>query len=1030
MAALISKDVLDIENILSLNPRVQTTASVVSSSKTKQNKMHWKRNDTKGCSSCPPLQNNFDDIKHTTLSERGALREAARCLKCADAPCQKSCPTQLDIKSFITSISNKNYYGSAKAIFSDNPLGLTCGMVCPTSDLCVGGCNLYASEEGPINIGGLQQFATEVFKQMRVPQIRDPSLPPLSELPETYRAKVALLGCGPASISCATFLARLGYTNLTVFEKQNYIGGLSSAEIPQYRLPYSVVDFEVELMKDLGVKVETGRALCTNDLTIQKLKDDGFAAVFVGIGMPNPKKIPIFEKLTEEMGFYTSKDFLPQVAKASKAGMCSCKSQLPKLHGRVVVLGAGDTAFDCATSALRCGARRVFVIFRKGFTNIRAVPEEMDLAKDEKCEFLPFLAPRHVTIKNGRVAGMEFVRTEQTDGGEWVEDEEETIKLKVDFIISAFGSGLTDDDVKVAMAPVKFNRWGTPEVDATTMATSEPGVYCGGDIAGVAQTTVESVNDGKQASWHIHKYLQSLGSITVTEPPALPRFFTPIDAVDVSVEVCGLRFDNPFGLASAPPTTTSAMIRRSFEQGWAFALTKTFSLDKDLVTNVSPRIVRGTTSGHLFGPGQGSFLNIELISEKTAAYWCQSITELKKDFPEKVLIASIMCSYSKEDWFLLAKKAESAGADALELNLSCPHGMGERGMGLACGQDPEMVRNICRWVREAVKIPFFAKLTPNVTSIVAIAKAAHEGGADGVTATNTVSGLMGIKGHGEAWPNIGKEKRTTYGGVSGNAIRPIALRAVSAIARELPGFPILATGGIDSAEAGLQFLHAGASVLQVCSAIQNQDFTLIEDYVSGLKALLYLRSLEDLEGWDGQSPPTIKHQQGKPIPKLSELVGKGLPSFGPYKLERTKILADHHKSSDLLDERNLPPAIRPSLKPQKPVPNVKDVIGRALSMIGTYGDLNNKEQVVALIDEDMCINCGKCYMTCNDSGYQAIEFDPETHLPKVTSDCTGCNLCLSVCPIIDCIKMVTRTTPYIPKRGIPVKQSSVILTTN
>lgn len=108
------------------------------------------------------------DIKHTTLSERAALKEAARCLKCADAPCQKSCPTQLDVKSFITSIANKNYYGAAKAIFSDNPLGLTCGMVCPTSDLCVGGCNLQASEEGPINIGGLQQYATDVRRSLQL----------------------------------------------------------------------------------------------------------------------------------------------------------------------------------------------------------------------------------------------------------------------------------------------------------------------------------------------------------------------------------------------------------------------------------------------------------------------------------------------------------------------------------------------------------------------------------------------------------------------------------------------------------------------------------------------------------------------------------------------------------------------------------------------------------------------------------------------------------------------------------------------
>lgn len=120
--------------------------------------------------------------------------------------------------------------------------------------------------------------------------------------------------------------------------------------------------------------------------------------------------------------------------------------------------------------------------------------------------------------------------------------------------------------------------------------------------------------------------------------------------------------------------------------------------------------------------------------------------------------------------------------------------------GLACGQDPELVRNICLWVREAVKIPFFAKLTPNVTDILQIAKAAKEGKADGVTATNTVSGLMGLRPDSSAWPSVGQKQRTTYGGVSGNAIRPIALRAVTHIARHLPGFPILATGGIDSAE--------------------------------------------------------------------------------------------------------------------------------------------------------------------------------------------------------------------------------------
>lgn len=1014
--ASLSRDIPDIENLLQLNPKVHEFATHMPSANTRAAKKLWKRNQEKGCQSCEQLTKNFEDIKHTTLSERGALREAARCLKCADAPCQKSCPTQLDVKSFITSIANKNYYGAARAIFSDNPLGLTCGMVCPTSDLCVGGCNLYASEEGPINIGGLQQFATEVFKSLRIPQVRDRRVS-TADLPESYRSRIAMIGCGPASISCATYLARLGYSDITIFEKQEYAGGLSSSEIPQFRLPFDVVSFEVELMKDLGVKVESGKALdAAGGFTIDSLRKQGFAAIFLGIGLPDPKKHPIFQGLSTVHGFYTSKDFLPRVAAASKAGMCACKTRLPVLHGNAIVLGVGDTAFDCATSALRCGARKVFIVFRKGFTNIRAVPEEMELAKEEKCEFLPFMNPAKIITKDGRISAVEFYRTEQTEDGQWVDDDEQIVRLKADFVISAFGSGISDPNVIKALYPLKLNNNDLPHVDPVTMKTSIPWLFCGGDLAGVAHTTVESVNDGKTASWSIHRYIQSLSSIAEGDVPRLPLFYTPIDYVDVSIEVCGLKFEHPFGLASAPPTTSSAMIRRGFEQGWAFALTKTFSLDKDLVTNVSPRIVRGTTSGHLFGPGQGSFLNIELISEKTAAYWCRSVTELKADFPDKVIIASIMCGYNREDWTEIAQMAESAGADGLELNLSCPHGMGERGMGLACGQSAMTVRDICTWVREAVKIPFFAKLTPNVTEIVEIAQAAYEGKADGVTATNTVSGLMGIQStDAVAWPNVGLERRTTYGGISGNAMRPIALRDVSAIGNAIPGFPILATGGIDSADTGLQFLHAGATLIQVGSAVQNQDFTVVEDYVTGLKALLYLQSL-GLEGWQGQSPPTPNHQRGKPVQRLN--IDSTLPHFGPYQKQRERLTAEQKITEDLLDKKHQPEPHRPARQPIHPVPRVKDVIGKALPKIGSYESLDNKHQVVALINDDMCINCGKCYMTCNDSGYQAISFDAETHLPRVTDDCTGCTLCASVCPIIDCITMVPKTIPHKIKRGI------------
>ncbi|KAL0281629.1 UNVERIFIED_CONTAM: hypothetical protein PYX00_002557 [Menopon gallinae] len=726
----------------------------------------------------------------------------------------------------------------------------------------------------------------------------------------------------------------------------------------------------------------------------------GYEAVFIGIGLPKPKKTDIFRNLSGYHGYYTSKDFLPRVALGSKPGMSDRRHEIPKLRGNVIVLGAGDTAFDCATSALRCGAHRVYIAFRKGFTGIRAVPEEVELAIHEKCEFLPFSTVSKVLRDgNGKISGLEF-----SNG----------LCIEARFVVSAYGSTLGDSDDE-ALEDLRLED-GVLRVDEETMETGRPGVFAGGDVTKIGETTVESVNDGKTAAWNIHKYLRNKKGMSVPEQPVLPKFYTVIDEVDLSVEVCGIKFENPFGLASAPPTTSSAMIRRAFEAGWAFAVTKTFALDKDMVTNVSPRIVKGTTSRYHYGPEQGSFLNIELISEKCEAYWCRSIAELKRDFPTKVIIASIMCSYNKSDWTELARKAEKSGADALELNLSCPHGMGESGMGLACGQKPELVRDIASWVREAVRIPFFVKLTPNITDIVEIAKAAREGKADGVSAINTVSGLMSLRSDSTPWPCVGFQKRTTYGGVSGNATRPLGLRAVSAIAKALPGFPILGIGGIDSADVGFQYIQCGASVLQVCSAVQNQDFTVVDDYIIGLKTLVYLSQIDELADWDGQSPPTPKHQKGKRVHTYVDENGKVITYFGEGKSIRESKAAAENAGRDLLEEKLRPQRV--VYGPKKPVPRLESFVGRAVSRIGAYKELDNREQVVALIDYDMCINCGKCYMACNDSGYQAIEFDPETHIPNVTDRCTGCTLCLSVCPIIDCIRMVPRCVPLVVNRGL------------
>eukprot|EP00300_Choanocystis_sp_HF-7_P007476 c15313_g1_i2.p1 GENE.c15313_g1_i2~~c15313_g1_i2.p1 ORF type:complete len:1010 (+),score=203.26 c15313_g1_i2:39-3068(+) len=1007
-------DGYSLEQILEVDPRKPQVANMIPNHRVKKNQEHFKRNIL-----TPGTQraNDFEDIKPTTLTERGALFEARRCLKCVDAPCQRSCPTSIDIKSFINCIANSNYYGAARYILSDNPLGLTCGMICPTEELCRGGCNLFAAEEGPINIGGLQQFATEVFMKMNVPQIRDPSAPPLSALPESYHAKIALIGAGPASISAATFLARLGYHSVTIFEREAFIGGLSTTEIPSYRLPFQVVQWEVDQAKDIGVQIVHGVTLGADGVTVQSFRDKGYEAVFVGVGNPQPKRVAIFDGLTPEHGFLTSKDFLPAVMKASKAGACTGQS-LPKLHGHVLVLGAGDTAMDCATSAFRCGARRVTLVFRKGFTGIRAVPEEVDLARNEFAEFLPFKEPKAV-IRNdeGRVVAMEFYHTDIDESGAYYTDREQWTRVKADFIVSAFGAQLTDPAVLAAMAPLALNEWGLLDVDPETMTSrAAPWVFAGGDAVG-SGTTVAAVNDGKNAAWAIHKYLQAAHGIPIASAPALPLYYCAIDTIDLSVELCGIKFLNPFGLASATPATSGEMISRAFKAGWAFAVTKTFSLEKDLVTNISPRIVRGTTSGHNYGPGQSSFLNIELISEKTPTYWCNYIREVKAEFPLHIIIASIMCSYNKEDWQELARRAIEAGSDALELNLSCPHGMGERGMGLACGQDAVLVRDICSWVKEVATIPFFCKLTPNITDVREIARAAKAGGADGVTAINTISGLMDVRADATAWPRVGKEKKTTYGGMSGNATRPVGLKMVSSVARDMPGYPIMGAGGVESAETALQFIHCGAPLVQVCSAVQNYDFTLVEDLILGLKCHLYMQSRSDFAEWDGQTPP---HAQDR-LPRLAkasrESGARIPPKFGDYLAERQALRSSIAAATD--------PAAVPYTAVQtpvvdKPVPTVNEITGRALPNIGTYGDLDNKQQVIAVVDDELCWSCGACARTCLTSGYNAIKFDTTTHMPEILSSCTGCGLCQAVCPSRGCITMVPRPAdkPYAgPIRG-------------
>jgi dihydropyrimidine dehydrogenase (NADP+) len=912
-------------------------------------------------------------------TEKEAIAEASRCFKCADSPCQKACSTGIDIRMFIYQIQNKNYYGAAKTILSDNPLGLSCGALCPVSELCASTCNAHWLEGGTINIGKLQEYACKIFKEMRVKQIRDPNLS--KDLPKSYEDKIALIGCGPASISCASFLARLGYKNVHIYEKNEYGGGLVASEIPANRSNWEDLDWEVSLMTDLGVKIFYGKEFGRN-LTHDELIKADYTKIFFGVGF-DKAKTPLGKDIYMHPNVFNSKTFLPVVMENVKEGMKkSNKEKIYKMHGHVIVLGIGDTALDCARSALRLGADRVSVVFRRGFDDLRANDEIFDPSLQENINFIPYLTPKSVVYENNTITAVEFNEYYPNNQGKYEILKDEVRKIKCDFLITAFGSENTNKAVHELLldksGKVNFNR-------KTYQHNIYKDIYVGGDITGI-ENLVDAVNDGKVASWHMHKQIQESHGFKIDSSMKLPGFFSEIDQVDISIEMAGKKFDNPFGLASAPPTTSYPMIRRAFELGWGFAVVKTFTLDKDEVVNVSPRIYKSTVSPLQREP---AFANIELISEKKAKYWVEGAKDIKKDFPDKILVGSIMAAPIKKDWEELSDLCNEAGFDFLELNLSCPHGMPEKEMGRACSEHPDTVENITRWVVGRAKMPVFIKLSPNSTINQEISRRVKLAGGLGVSATNTMTSLMDPLGDWKPYPRVGEQNLVNYGGAAGSIIRPISLRIASEISRLNLGIEIMATGGIISAEHALWYnLYGGCSVFQVCSAVQEQDFSIINDYVTGLKALLYLHQREDLKkkGWMGQSPP-------------------------PTEMQKLKKFKNTFK---LWEQDEKPETINIS-----EIPNLRSLIGSNNKYISNNSDMDPDAQKFPFIDNDLCVNCGKCYLTCLDSGYQAIKFNNKSHKPEITQDCTGCGLCLAVCPVPGALIYDSRPKeyPYKPIRG-------------
>lgn len=303
--------------------------------------------------------------------------------------------------------------------------------------------------------------------------------------------------------------------------------------------------------------------------------------------------------------------------------------------------------------------------------------------------------------------------------------------------------------------------------------------------------------------------------------------------MSVSLEVYsnGLRFENPFILASAPPTATGVLIRNAFRKGWAGAVTKTIR-DEDVInSNVSPRLSAIKEKKSVIG-----LENIEMISDKPIGYWLKEIADIKNEYPEKILIGSIMGAEGTESWQKIARSVTGAGADALELNFSCPNGVTAQGLGLAIGQNISAIELITKAVKEVCNIPVIVKLTPNVTSIAEAARGAMRGGADGICAINTVSVLAGIDIETlTPLPNV--EGYSTFGGLSGRCIKPIGLRCVAEIAKETEA-PIYGAGGISSWRDAVEYIAVGARVVQICTEVMLSGISIIDGLKGGLAEYL------------------------------------------------------------------------------------------------------------------------------------------------------------------------------------------------
>lgn len=445
---------------------------------------------------------NFAEV-NLGYSAQIAVEEAQRCLECKDAPCSQSCPVNVKIPQFITRIVAGDNLGAVDTILEDNLLPAICGRVCPQENLCESQCVL-GKKGKPVAIGNLERYAADTTLDLR------------SKREELVKAepsgkKVALIGSGPASLACAGDLARMGH-DVTVYEALHAFGGVLIYGIPEFRLPKSIVSYEINSLKRVGVKFEKniiiGKTLTINEL----MKEQGVDAIFIGAGagLPNFLGIPGEELI----GIYSANELLTRV-NLMKAYQAESVTPVLDFHGKTIaVFGGGNTAMDSARTALRLGAAKVYIIYRRTADEMPARREEVIHAEEEGIEFVFLAAPLEFSgdekgwLKSVRLQCMELGEPDAGGRRRPVPIEGSEYSLDIDMAVIAIGNGA--NPLLRDSPGLKFTKRYTLEVNPETLETTSKGIFAGGDIVTGGATVISAMGAGRKAAQSIDHYLNSL----------------------------------------------------------------------------------------------------------------------------------------------------------------------------------------------------------------------------------------------------------------------------------------------------------------------------------------------------------------------------------------------------------------------------------------------------------------------------------------------------------------------------------------